>query len=294
MLVAGSLLALFCGVANSAAAALEKRESVRADPAVAGLRLLVVLIRRIPWVIAMILSALAWLAEAAALALAPVPVVVTLRSSGRGLLVAGGSRWLDEQFSRTELAAVALATAGGIVTAIGATGSAVVRAPLGLPDQAAVAVLAALLAVAVSRWRGGVAHGAAVGVLFAATGVFTKEIGDRFATDGLGAILPLLASLGPWMMIAMSVWAQSLLQGAFRKANAATVAAANASVASLGLVLAGFFLYGEPFPRGWRASALVVGITVGVTGTVLLALASGRATKGPSAGSGAGENVAPG
>ena len=32
--------------------------------------------------------------------------------------------------------------------------------------------------------------GAAVGVLFAGTGVFTKEVGDRFAVYGLGGLSP--------------------------------------------------------------------------------------------------------
>ena len=36
----------------------------------------------------------------------------------------------------------------------------------------------------------GLVMGAAVGVLFAGTGVFTKEVGDRFAVYGLGGLSP--------------------------------------------------------------------------------------------------------
>lgn len=272
MVIVGSVLALLCGVLNGVAAAVEKHESLRADSAVAGVRLLARLVQRPPWLAAMGMSALAWVAEAASLALAPVPVVATLRSSGRGLLVVAGGRWLGERFGRTEVAAVVLATAGGVVTAIGTSGSAVSRTALSLADQVVVAALAAGVAFAISRWRSGVALGASVGVLFAATGVFTKQIGDLFASDGWGAVVPVLASLVPWLMITMSIWAQNLLQDAFRKANAASVAAANAAVASVGLVVAGFLLYGEPFPAGAHAGALVAGLAVALTGTVLLAI----------------------
>jgi hypothetical protein len=276
MLVIGSLLALFVGVANSVAAALEKHESMAADPTVGGLRLLGRLARRPVWLTAMGLSALSWIAEAASLGTAPVPVVATLRSSGRGLLVVGGRKWLGETFGRLELTAVTLATVGGVVTAVGATGSTVSHAVLSLPVQAGVAGGSAALAFVVSRLANGVAMGAAVGVLFAGTGVFTKQISDLFATRGLGAVEPILASLTLWAMIAMSVWAQNLLQGAFRKANAASVAAANAAVASLGLMVAGFLLYGERFPTGWAAGPLVGGIVVSLVGTVLLAMRGGR------------------
>jgi hypothetical protein len=94
-----------------------------------------------------------------------------------------------------------------------------------------------------------VATGAAVGLLFAATGVFTKEIGDRFAVNGASALPSVVTSAGLWLMLAMAVWSQGLLQQAFRNANAATVSAANASVASLGLIGAGFALYGQVVPR---------------------------------------------
>ncbi len=72
-------------------------------PGETGLRLLAALARRPLWLLAMALSAVAWVGEAASLALAPVPVVATLRNAGRGLLVVGGGRWLDEHFSRLEL-----------------------------------------------------------------------------------------------------------------------------------------------------------------------------------------------
>ncbi len=284
MVLVGSLLALISGMFNATAAWLEKREGMRTATASRGLRLLAALARRPAWLVAMVISALAWVGEAAALALAPVPVVATLRNAGRGLLVVGGGRWLDERFSRPELVGVALATAGGIITAVGAAHSAVVRKPLSNGAELAVGatcmLAAGLVASFSSRWASapgehrrraaGVATGAAVGLLFAGTGVFTKEIGDRFALYGVGGLTAVLPSAGLWLMVLMSVWAQSLLQQAFRRANAASVSATNASVASLGLIAAGFVLYRQDLPAGAGAGLLIGGVVVSLAGTALL------------------------
>ena len=293
MLVLGSILALVSGMLNAGAAALEKREGMRI-PGRSGFRLLAALTRRPLWLLAMGLSSLAWVAEAASLALAPIPVTATLRNAGRGLLVVGGGRWLGERFSRPELLGVAMASAGGALTAISVVNSGVSRKLLSNLTQLVVGVtfmLAAGIVVALATRFGsfghrrgeeappvnpgrekaaGIAIGGAVGLLFAGTGVFTKEIGDRFAVYGVGALKSVLASTGLWMMLAMTVWAQSLLQQAFRRANAASVSAVNASVASLGLIGAGFVLYGETVPRGAAAVLLICGIAVSLAGTALL------------------------
>lgn len=283
MLVIGSLLALISGMLYAGAAALEKREGMRTATAEVGLRLLAALAKRPLWVLAIAFSALAWVGEAASLALAPVPVVATVRNAGRGLLVVGGGRWLEERFSRLELAGVVLASAGGAITAISAAHTGVARQPLSNLTELAVGAtclvgagvvvwLSSWLAGANPGWTGasGVATGAAVGLVFAGTGVFTKEIGDRFALYGVGGLPSVAASAGVWLMLVMAAWAQSLLQQAFRKANAATVSAANASVASLGLIGAGFALYGQGIPSGAGTVLLVSGIAVSLTGTALL------------------------
>ena len=294
MLAIASLLALISGVLNAGAAALEKREGMRTATASRGFRLLAALARRPPWLLAMALSALAWVGEAGSLALAPIPVLATLRNAGRGLLVVGGGRWLEEHFSRLELLGVALASAGGAITAVGATHTEVVRTPLSNLAELAVGAACALAAAtvaAIASWlagnRGagnaaappstprdtraaGVALGGAVGLLFAGTGVFTKEIGDRFAIYGPGGLAAVAASASPWLMVAMAIWSQTLLQQAFRWANAASVTAVSASAASLGLIGAGFALYRETLPRGLEAVALVGGMLVSLGGTALL------------------------
>jgi len=342
MLVLGSLLALLSGMFNATAAALEKREGLLVASTHRGLRLLALLARRPLWLLAIGLSAAGWVCEAASLATAPVPVVATLRNAGRGMLVVGGGKWLDERFSRLELTGVALASSGAIITAVAAAHTAVVRSPLSNSTELLVAVACATGAAGVasvaSRLAGprpagpkqepgtpsrldparrleraeelgpvtgpaqaaaaqrsparavaavapvpegqehlqrrekaaGTAAGAAVGLLFAGTGVFTKEIGDRFAIYGVSGLVATIASAGPWLMICMSVWAQGLIQQAFRRANAATVSAAVASVSSIGLIGSGFVLYREALPSGPDAWLLLVGIAVALTGTGLL------------------------
>ena len=293
MLVIGSLLALLSGMFNASAAALEKREGMTTGVGQSGWRLLAALARRPAWLLAIGLSALAWVGEAASLALAPVPVTATLRNAGRGLLVVGGARWLKERFTFPELVGVVLAGGGGVITAISVVNSGVQRRLLSNLTQLLVGAGCMLVAAGVaafSRWLAGegrlarpgrtvslgrekvagLVMGAAVGVLFAGTGVFTKEVGDRFAVYGLGGLKPVLLSTGTWLMVVMSAWAQSLIQQAFRHANAASVSAVNACVASLGLIGAGFALYGEKLPKGYDAVLLVAGIVVSLGGAVLL------------------------
>lgn len=272
MLIVGSLLALVCGLGNSAAAALEKREVMQVSVGGKGVALLTALLRRRWWLLAMALSVLAWVAEAGAFALAPVPVVTTLRSLGRGGLVAAGHRWLGERFGRVELAGVALLTAGGVLTASSVIASGKAAAPLSNVDEIAVAVAVAAIAGALSLSDNGLVLGSAVGVLFVATGVFTKEIGDAIAREGLASGVPtLLATPGPYLMIVLSAWAIAMLQHALRRANAASVSAANTTVSANGLIIAGLILYDERLATGIDVVLLVVGVLLSALGGVALA-----------------------
>lgn len=294
MLLAGSLVALVSGTLMALAAALEKREGMRTALSVKGFTLLAALVRRPIWVAGILTSALGWVLEAAALAMAPVSVVATLRNAGRGMLVPFGWRWLGERFSRVELGGVVLTILGGTITAFGSTGASIVRAPLGDLTLVEVAGGCALVAGAVAaasrvlagdllpgsaktffeRRRSqaaGIAAGASVGVLFAGTGIYTKEIGDRVALHGLAGLASAFATPSPYLMVASTVWAQSILQQAFRRANAASVASANASVASSGLIAAGFALYGQHMSGSLGAIAVFGGIVLATVGTVMLA-----------------------
>ncbi len=273
MLIAGIILALVCGLANAAAAAIEKRESVRLRGR-NGVRLLAQLLRRGWWLMAMGLSVLAWVSEAAALALAPVAVVATLRSTGRGGLVLVGARWLGERFTRRELVGVVLLAVGGVVVAIFAGGAGPPERPLSNAVELELAGAILVLTLILRLSRRGIVAGAAVGVLYAATGIYTKEIGDRFARVGLHAVVGLAASPGPWLMIAMSVWAISVTQAAFRRANAASVSAASTTVAGLGLIFISAGVYSRPLAAVSSAVPFALGLVLSAAGAVLLAVGS--------------------
>ena len=273
MLIAGIVLALFCGLANAAAAAIEKRESVRLRGG-NGVRLLAQLLRRGWWLMAMGLSVVAWVSEAAALALAPVSVVATLRSTGRGGLVLVGARWLGERFTRRELVGVVLLAVGGVVVAIFAGGAGPPERPLSNAVELELAGAILVLTLILRLSRRGIVAGAAVGVLYAATGIYTKEIGDRFARVGLHAVIGLAASPGPWLMIAMSVWAISVTQTAFRRANAASVSAASTTVAGLGLIFISAGVYSRPLAAVSSAVPFALGLVLSAAGAMLLAVGS--------------------
>jgi drug/metabolite transporter (DMT)-like permease len=298
MVAIGGLLALACGVLHSVAAALQKREGQRSGHGVEGVRQLVVLAHRRWWLASLAVSALGWLAEAASLAIAPVAVVATARGAGRGLLVVLGRRWLGERFGRLEIGGVALALGGSVLVALGVVGSPGTPAspPLPVVTLFGVGILAALAAAVVARWRSGVGLGAAVGLLFAATSVYTKELGDRVAHLGPGAAGPILASPALWIMVAFTVWSQGLLQDAYRRASAAAVAAAVVTVSAIGLVAAGVVLYHQALAPGVQGGLLVGGIVLALGGVAVLSVAGARATTiaappGPSGPHGDGPTV---
>lgn len=279
MLIAGSLLALFTGLANAAAAAIEKREGIVAGEGLRAFALVATLVRRPWWLVAMGLSVAAWVTQAASLALAPITAVAPLMAAGRALLVGLGIRWFAERFGAMELGSVVLATVGGGVAAVASTGSGeVVHTELSNLTQIEIGIVALVLAVVLTRRKAGVTYGIGAGILFAATGVYTKEIGDRFALHGLGAVQLVLASPSLWVMLLFGAIAQSFLQTAFQEANAASVSAANAAIASNGLVIAGFVLYKQPFPAGLDGALLVIGLLLSALGATLLAA---RSRNGP-------------
>lgn len=271
MFFLGSALALICGLANSAAAALEKREMTQVGVAQHGRGLLLTLVRRPLWLLAMGLSLVAWIAEAGALGTVPVPVVTSLRSLGRGGLVVAGHRWLGERFTRIELSGVVLLALGGILVASSVISSGAAAPPLSDLTEVLVAVVLSAPAALLARSHSGLLKGAAVGILFVATGVFTKEIADRVVRDGGAAIVKLLITPGPWLMVALSVWSLSLIQHAFARANAASVSAASTTVSANGLIMAGVLLYHEPLAHGADLILLITGIVLSAIGAVALA-----------------------
>jgi drug/metabolite transporter (DMT)-like permease len=269
VLVFGGILAVASGLAYNVTAAIQKHEAVRT--AAPPRRLLPALARRPLWLLALLLDLVAWVAQVAALALVPLAVAVPLMAVGAALLVLLGVRWLGERFGRAELAAVALVGAGGVAAAIAAGATTPARAPLAVWTQLGVAAAAAAAALLAARSRSGVALGTAAGCLYAATAIYSKEVGDRVAGDGWHALGPLLRSPAPWLLALFGVAALWLVQAGFQRANAATVTAVMTAVETVGPILAGFLLYHERWPADAGGWLLVAGIAAAVLGSTVLA-----------------------
>src|SRR5918911_532380 len=143
VLVVGAILAAAAGVAYNTTAAIQKHEVVRvgAPPR----RLLPALLLRPWWLAALLLDLAAWTAQTAAMALAPLVVVVPLLALGAALLVVLGVGWLGERFGRAELLAVALIAVG--VALVVLAGGAVWLVQVGFQRANAASVTAAMTAL---------------------------------------------------------------------------------------------------------------------------------------------------
>src|SRR5205807_3507559 len=134
-------VAIATGIAYNAGAALQKREAVQV--AVGTKHLLASLVRRKVWVAATTLSLVAWVGQVAALALAPVALVVPLLSMGSAVLVVLGVRFLHERFRTSELAGVALVAAGAAAAGAAEAGSTASHEALRFSVQFLIVIVAA-------------------------------------------------------------------------------------------------------------------------------------------------------
>ncbi len=269
MLLLGSLLATFSGVANSTAAALQKREAVEVGTAERSFRLLAALVRRPWWLLTIALSVMAWTAQASALALAPIVAVTPLMSLGRGGLVLAGIRWLNERFTVSEIVGLSLVTAGGIAATL-STPDRVDLRPLGVIVLVGVGVGSLASSWIVARWHNALAYGVAAGLLYAATGVYTKEIGDAVARNGLIGVLTPVGVGEVAAMILLTTFAQMYTQHGLQRANVASLSAATAMLSMNGLLIAGFALYHQPYPGGVTGVVLGASLAASALGTGML------------------------
>ena len=269
MIVAGALIAVATGVAYNLGAALQKREAV--EVAIGTKHLLRALAKRKVWLAATVLSTFAWVGQVAALALAPVALVVPLLATGSAVLVVLGVRFLHERFRTSELVGVALVAAGAAAAGAAEAGSTASHEALRFSVQFLIVIVAAVSAALTLRWRSGVAYGAASGFGFAGVAIFSKEIGDGFAKRGFATVPHLLASPAPYLLLAVSLGSLSLLQAGFQRGNAASVMAALSVPESIGPLIAGFALYHEKYPHGVDAVILPAGLACAIAGSALLA-----------------------
>jgi len=270
----GLAMAVLAGMGFSVAAAMQKHEALRFDEA--PFRLLQRLARRWLWLAAMVVDVGSWVAQATALALAPIAVAVPLMGLGTALLVALGVIALHERFTVGEVLAIGMTVTGASGAAVASGRSLPARASLDPWVQVGVATIAIVASFAIARVRSGAAYGLAAGVLYAASAVFTKEVGDRFAVLGWGAVGELAKSPAPWLLIPLGLIALAYVMSGFRLANAAAVLATLSAVDSVGLILAGFLLYHERYPVGGAGVLLAASLVTSLMGIVLVARQSSR------------------
>jgi len=276
MLILGVSLALVAGIGHNATAALEKREAVRVGVGLSIVRLLPALARRRWWLVAQSVGLLAWAVQVVAMSVAPLAVVSPLTAAGGALLVVLGIHWLGERFSAGEIMSIALVAVGAAVAAA-ADGGTVSRLALSAWSQTGIGILALSVALLAASRRSGIGYGTAAGILYAATAIYSKEVGDRFVVHGWAAARLLALGPTPWALLLLATTATAFMQAGFQRANAASVAAAASATGTLGPVTAGFLLYHEAFPEGVSGVVLAIGIAATVFGASFLA----ARTRGP-------------
>ena len=265
----GLVMAVLAGMGFSVAATIQKHEAVRFDEP--PFRLLQRLAGRWLWLAAMAVDIGSWVAQATALALAPIAVAVPLMGLGTALLVALGVIALQERFTMLEVLAIGMTVAGATGAAVASARIPAAHASLSPWVQLEIGAIAIAVSFAIARLRTGPAYGLAAGVLYAASAIFTKEVGDRFASRGWGAVAQLAKSPAPWLLIPLGLIALAFVMSGFRLANAASVLATMSAVDSAGLILAGFLLYHERYPAGPGGVLLAASLLTSLIGIVLVA-----------------------
>jgi hypothetical protein len=222
-----------------------------------------VLLRSRPWVTAFGTETAGWLLYVAALRLAPLALVQAVSASGIAVLALATARGHPGRLTRRERLAVVVAVAGLGLLALSLSG---VQPVDHNPAWAAVAVWlgalagGALVLVGVPvRLARGPALGLAAGLLFAGGDICAKLV--VYGGTWFVALVPLIAfyALGT-----------SVLQGAFRHANALTAAGLATLSTNAVPIAAGFVVFGEELPNGAYGGLQIAAFaSLVVSGTLL-------------------------
>ncbi len=270
----GIACALAGGVGFGFVAAVQKREATAVDAPLG--RLLPALARRPAWLVAAAGSTLAWIAQVVAFSRLPIAVVMPFLGLGTGVLVVLGIRWLGERFTPAEVTAVGALAAAAVLTASVSGGGRASATSVAPWVQLAVFGVAIVAGVALARGSSGLAVAAASGIAFVVTSLLSKEVADRFASDGPHAITSLLLGPTPWLLAAAAYAGTTFEQMGFQRANAATVSAVTSAVDVGGTVVVGTWLFHEPRPTGLRGAVVIAGLVLATAGLLALGRA-GRA-----------------
>jgi hypothetical protein len=198
-----------------------------------------------PWVIAFGTETAGWIVYVVALRLAPIALVQAVSASGIAVLALASAGSMS-RLSRREQVAVAAALVGLVLLALSLVGTPPSdhkpdpwEAMLWLSACAGAAVLMIVVKTPVAR---AAALGAATGLLFACGDISAKLVG--YAGPWLLAIVPLLVTYAT---------GSGVLQSAFQHGNALAAAGMATLLTNAVPIAAGFVLFDEVLPSGYRA-----------------------------------------
>jgi drug/metabolite transporter (DMT)-like permease len=243
----------------------------RATPRVLGLRLslLVRLFRRPRWVLGLLLGAIGIAPQVLALAEAPFVVVQPALTAGLLLLLALGSRMLDEPVGVVEVVGVAAIIGGIALVAWGAPPHS--EAHRG--GAAVIAVMAGLSALALAPFaaRDTRLDSAMLAIVgsgggFAASNVATKLMSDDVHVGHF-------ANAVPWAAVGLATGVAATVSGmtAFQRRRATTVVPVSTSVQTyLPIVLEPLFLRERWSSAELGGAPIFAGVAVALLGTVLV------------------------
>ncbi len=232
------------------------------------------------WMIAFGAESSGWLMYVAALRLAPLALVQAVTASGVAVLAFATARGHPSRLVPRERIAVALALAGLTLLALSLVDTtASDRHP---PAVGVIIWLAAcgggavLLIGQPTRFARAASLGLAAGLLFADGDISAKLVG--YGDAWLIALASLIIAYGA---------GTSVLQSAYQQGDALTAAGMATLVTNAVPIVAGFTLFGELLPRGWRAGLQVASFACLVVSAVALGQrqapkASGQAALEPA------------
>jgi hypothetical protein len=215
------------------------------------------------WVVGFATESAGWLVYVASLRLAPIALVQAVCASGIAVLAVASAHGHPSRLARREQLAVVVAGAGLACLALSLVDTHQSdHSPEWVPLTIWLLCLAAL-ALALARWRFGLAKSAALGL----------AAGLLFAGGDISAKLVVYG--GIWLVAAVGLVAlyglgTSLLQGAFQYGDALTAAGLATLATNAVPIAAGFIVFDERLPGGSKgALQLAAFATLIVSGALL-------------------------
>jgi hypothetical protein len=270
----GLTLAFVSALVTNFAYALEHDAAAELPPLSPArpLRSAALLLRDRRWVRAFAAESAGWSLYVVALRLAPLALVQAVVASGVAVLAFATASGHPSRLALRERYAVVLALAGLVLLALSLVGvepsdhrPAVLAIIVWL---AACASGSALLIVIPGRFARAASLGLATGLLFADGDISAKLVG--YGDWWLLALVPLIAAYAV---------GTSVLQSAYQEGDALTAAGTATMVTNVVPILAGFVVFYETLPSGYRAALQIAAFAALVLSAVLLANKQARSQK---------------